>query len=159
MELKDQYTLKELSKILSPEVADKNIKIEDLSKITEVNPQLIDTFRQGYDKDNFSYIEVIIMIAISELKKEKNITSEQIIGLIRGMNVFLDRIKSTSYLLVILDQNSNYYANLYQEQAQVFMDSRFTVVKEIRLDEISNQIKIKYQNKYNFLFDEVNNED
>lgn len=40
------------------------------------------------------------------------------------------------------------------------MDSRFAVLKEIRLDEISNQIKIKYQNKYNFLFDEViNNEE
>ena len=38
--------------------------------IEEINKGLIPAFIKGFEKNNFTYIEVLIMIAISELKKE-----------------------------------------------------------------------------------------
>jgi hypothetical protein len=155
-ELKDKYSLEELSKILSPEVAERSFSIDDLSKISEIYSGWVTAFTEGFEKNNFNYIEVVIMVAISELRIDCEIPVKQACDLVRGIRGFLDKIKSTGYILVIFDIERAYYASLYQEQATIFMDNRFRIVKEIRLNDISSKLKIKYRNKFNFEFsDEV----
>lgn len=151
-ELKDRYSLEELSKILSPEVAERNFTLEDLSKISEVNGGLIPAFTDGFKKNNFTFIEVLIMVAISELKLECDITFIQVTELVDGIRGYLENIKSTGFIFVVFDLDKIYYASLYQEQAQVFLDNRFRIVKQIRLNDISSTIKIKYKHSFNFEF-------
>lgn len=153
-EMKDKYSLDELAKILSPEVAERNYTTDDIVIIDEISKGLILTFIKGFGKESFSYVEVLLMIAISEFKKEREVSLRQISDLVSGIKEYCNKIKTTGYILVIFDKSSDFYATLYQEQTEVFMDSRINIIKKIRLDDISNNIKLKYRKSFNFKFDD-----
>ncbi|HOJ11632.1 MAG TPA: DUF4004 family protein [Clostridiales bacterium] len=157
-ELKDKYSLEELAKILSPEVAERNFTTDDLNIIEEIQKGLIPAFVKGFDKNNFTYIEVLIMIALSDFKRDCDITIGQIIEIAEGLRGYLSNMKSTGYIFVLFDKNKDYYATIYTEQAQVYLDIRLNIVKSIHLDEISNRLKLKYRKKFNFKFDNEEDE-
>jgi DNA-binding transcriptional MerR regulator len=153
-ELKDKYSLEELAKILSPEVAERYFTVEDLKTIEEIIDNLIPAYVQGFQKSSFSFIEVLIMIALSEFKKNSDISRGQIIEIVEGLRDYLPKMKSTGYILILFDRQKDYYATIYEEQAQVYIDSRLSIVKEIHLNELSNLLKLKYRNSFNFKFDD-----
>ncbi|MGL4736549.1 MAG: DUF4004 family protein [Cellulosilyticaceae bacterium] len=153
-ELKDKYSLEEIAKMLSPEVGERYFTTDDLLIIEEIENHLVPAFVQGFQKDSFSYIEILIMIALSSLQKEVEIERGQISDLIEGVKGYCEKIKTTGYIFVLFDCSSDYYATLYGEQAEVFFDGRFSIVKEIRLDDLSNQIKMKYRKSFNLKFQE-----
>jgi DNA-binding transcriptional MerR regulator len=153
-ELRDKYTLEELAKILSPEVAERNFTTDDLAIIEEIQQGLIPAFVKGFGKNTFTYIEVLFLIAISELKQEEGLSIDDVVGLVKGIKDYCNEIKSTGYVFVLFDRENNYYATIYQEQAEVFFDSRMTIVKQIRINEISSRMKLKYRKSFNFRFDD-----
>jgi DNA-binding transcriptional MerR regulator len=153
-ELKDKYSLEELAKILSPEVAERYFTIEDLKSVEEIIDNLIPAFVQGFQKNNFSFIEVLIMIALSDFMKNSDISRGQIIEIVEGLRDYLPKMKSTGYILILFDRQKDYYATIYEEQAQVYIDSRLSIVKEIHINELSNLLKLKYRNSFNFKFDD-----
>jgi hypothetical protein len=153
-ELKDKYSLEELAKILSPEVAERYFTAEDLKIIEEINGNLIPAFVQGFHKNNYSFLELLIMIALSDFKEHSDISRGQIIDIVEGLRDYLPKIKSTGYILILFDRQKDYYATIYEEQAQVYIDSRLSIVKEIHLNDLSNALKIKYRNRFNFQFDQ-----
>lgn len=153
-ELKDKHSLEEIAKILSPEVAERYFTTDDLVIIEEIDSRLIPAFVKGFGKDKFTYIEVLVMTALSTFKEEHDIVLEQIIALSEGIKGYCEKIKSTGYIFVLFDRECEYYATLYGEQAEVFLDARFKVIKEIRLDDLSNHIKLKYRKSFNFKFDD-----
>jgi DNA-binding transcriptional MerR regulator len=157
-ELKDKYSLEELAKILSPEVAERNFTIDDLNIIEEIQKGLIPAFVKGFDKNNFIYMEVLIMIALSNFRRDCDIAIGQIIEIVEGLRGYLSNMKSTGYIFVLFDKNKDYYATIYTEQAQVYLDSRLNIVKSIHLDETSNYFKFKYRKKFNFKFDNEEDE-
>ncbi len=153
-ELKERYSLEELARILSPEVAERNFTAEDLEIIEEIPGNLIPAFVKGFQKESFTYLEVLLLIAIAQLREEQELTLGQVIDLCEGIRDYCREIKSTGYIFVLFDQKNDYYATLYQEQAQVFFDGRLKVVKQIRLDDLSSKMKLKYRKSFNFRFDE-----
>lgn len=153
-ELMGKYTLEELAKILSPEVAERNFTLDDLAIIEEIQEGLIPSFIEGFGKNNFTYIEVLFLMAISEIKKEIGLPLEDVSGLARGIKDYCNEIESTGYIFVLFDKEKNYYASIYQEQAQVFFDSRMSMVKKISINDISSLMKMKYRKSFNFKFDD-----
>jgi DNA-binding transcriptional MerR regulator len=158
-ELKDKYSLEELAKILSPEVAERYFTTEDLRVIDEIKDNLIPAFVQAFQKNNFSFIEVLIMIALSDFKEHSDISRGQLMEIVEGLKDYLPRMKSTGYILILFDRQKDYYATIYEEQAQVYIDSRLSIVKEIHINDLSNSLKLKYRNSFNFKFDQVEESD
>jgi DNA-binding transcriptional MerR regulator len=158
-ELKDKYSLEELAKILSPEVAERYFTTEDLKVIEEIKDNLIPAFVQAFQKNNFSFIEVLIMIALSDFKEHSDISRGQLMEIVEGLKDYLPRMKSTGYILILFDRQKDYYATIYEEQAQVYIDSRLSIVKEIHINDLSNSLKLKYRNSFNFKFDQEEESD
>lgn len=153
-ELKDKYSLEELAKILSPELAERYFTTEDLMIIEEINQNLIPAFVKGLDKNNYTFMEVLIMLALSEFYDESQIPRGQIIDMMDGLKEHLPSLKSVDYILILFDQKENYYAALYEERGQVYLDLRMKIVKKIHMNETSNLFKVKYRKKFNFKFDD-----
>lgn len=153
-ELKDKYTLEELAKILAPEVSERNFTTDDLAIIEEIQQGLVPAFIKGFNKNNFTYMEVLLMIVISEFKKERDISIDQVVGLANGIRDYCKDIESTGFIFVLFDKENDYYATMYQEQTQVFFDSRMTIVKRVHLNDISSHMKLKYRKSFNFKFDD-----
>lgn len=144
-ELKDKYSLEELAKMLSPEVAPLKISLQDLTLIQEVNQGLIPIFINSFEKEEFDYVELLMMVILSQLNNEGLLPFEAVAELIAGLRDQLRNLKSTGVIYLLLELNGIFLGVIYQDQAQLILDERFTVLKEIRMDEVSNQIKMKYK--------------
>ena len=62
-------------------------------------------------------------------------------------------------IFVLFDKAEDYYATIYQEQTQVFLDSRLNIIKQFNLDDLSSNMKLKYRKSFNFKFDTENEEE
>lgn len=150
-ELKDKYSLEELARILSPEVADKNFKKDDLSQIEEIDPGLLETFTEVFGKEEYTYLEIILMVMISETVKKGELPEEYAAGIAVNLKHALSRLKTTGAVLCIFKVLDEYFGVFYPDQAQVILDARFEEAAQVRMDEVSNRIKLKYKNRFQFM--------
>lgn len=157
--LKDKYSLEELAKILSPEVSERYFTIDDLNIIEEIDNSLIPCFCKCFQKDNFSYIEVLVLIAISKCKNDYSLELYNVENLCDGIKDNMEDIKQTEYIFVLLNKQKDYYLILHGENAQIYFDNRFKKLCQIRLNDISSTMKIKYRKSFNFKFDNEENEE
>ncbi len=153
-ELKDRYSLEELSKILSPEISQRNFTLDDLKIIEEIDENIVSIFMNLFEKSSFSYLEVIIIIGFSQFKKEFYEVGEvQLKNMINGIKEYCEKLKNTEYMLLVFNKAKDYYAVLCSNSSELFIDKSLELIKVIKLDDISNIIKIKYKNSLNFKFD------
>ncbi len=153
-ELKDKYSLEELSKILSPEISQRSFTLEDLNIIDEIDTNLVSIFSDIFEKSSFSFIETIIIIAFSKIKKEfYEINQDHYISMINGIKVYCEKLKNMEYMLLIYYKSKDYYVALCANNSEIFMDKNLELIKTVKLDDISNIVKIKYKNSLNFKFD------
>ena len=155
-ELKDKYSLEDLAKMLSPESTEVGFDFEDLEKIEEINHEMLPIFQTILDKKIYSYIDVLIFVILSKLKEELNLNEKQTGTLLEGMKAHLEGMNATDYILIIFSQDTNYFAVISQEQSPIYLDTRFEIVKKIRMNEVSNQIKLKYSKVFQFNLDSDN---
>ncbi len=153
-ELKDKYSLEELSKILSPEISQRIFTIEDFNIIEEIDMDLVLIFIEIFNKSSFSFIEMIIIIAFSKFKKEfYEVNKVNYVSMINGIKQYCEKLKNIEYMLLIYNKSKDYYAALCSNSSEVFMDKGLELIKVIKLDDISSIVKIKYKNSLNFKFD------
>lgn len=143
-ELKDKYSLEELATLFSPEVSKHGYKIEELEFMQEMKSDVIDVYRNFVGEDSISYMELLILVILSQLKDELHMTTSQIGDMLKGILPNLENIKSTGYILSIYSNGDGYVTVVYQDQTQIFFDERYQMVKKVRIHDYSNQLRIKY---------------
>lgn len=147
-ELKDKYSLEELAKILSPQVVERVFKLNDLKSIEEISNELIEALDPILGNDPISYMKVLLLVILSGIRDEFQLTNSQVGDMLVGMRSYLDEMQSTEYIVAVLQQEKEYYSVIYQEQTHIYIDARFRIVKTIRLDDISNRMKVKYRQDF-----------
>lgn len=158
-ELKDKYSLEELAKMLSPESTEVGFDFEDLKEVEEINREMLPIFKTILSKKVYSYIDVLMFVILSKLKEELTLNDKQAGTLLEGMKIHLEEMKTTDYILIILNQEMNYFAVISQEQSPIYLDTRFEIVKKVRMNEVSNQFKFKYSKVFQFNADVDNKND
>ncbi len=152
-QLKDKYSLEELARILSPEVTERLFTPSDLKIIEELNDDLMPFICTALDRENFRFIELLIMLAISNCRKEYELKINDIKNICFGIKNHLDAVKHTDYLFTLMKMDNQYYAAIQSEQSEVYIDQRLTLVCQIHLNELSAMVKLKYRKKFNFQFE------
>lgn len=152
--MKEQYSLDELAVILSPEVSEKLFRIEDIAIIEEISPELLPIFKRGFQKESFTYIEVLIMMAISEFDKHTIITQRQMMEILGGLRVYQSQLKATGYTISFIENAREYFVIIQEENTQTILDQRLKLLKKISLNELSNLLKQKYSKYFNIMLDQ-----
>ena len=158
-DLKDQYSLEELAKMLSPEVAERLFTEKDLQVIDEIYDGLIPCFCKVFEKNKFTYVEVLFLTAVSIFYKENDLQLIDVENICSGLIQYLPEIKQTDYLCLLLEHNGTYFAVIQDEKSTVYMDNRIKHIAKVRLNDISANMKIKYRKRFNFMFDEADEDD
>ncbi len=152
-EMKDKYSLPELAKILSPEVSERNFTKNDLQVIEEVDKDFIPYFITSFGKQSFSFIEMLILIAISKCAAEFDLDERHVRQICEGIASRIHEVKQTDFLFIMVSAEGVYYVLLHKEQTQVCLDARLTQLKSISLNELSSMVKIKYRKSFNLQLD------
>lgn len=149
-DLKDKYTLEEVAKLLSPEVPSKGFAFDDLESINEISKEILYALKSDIEEDNVLYIHVLLLIIITALKEELNMFTTQVVELYEGIRPYIKEVKSTNYIYKVFEIDKKYYSVLYQEDSNFYVDSRFSPIKSIRIEDISNEFKIKYKTQFDY---------
>ncbi|HCS74033.1 MAG TPA: DUF4004 domain-containing protein [Clostridiales bacterium] len=149
-DLKDRYSLDQLAKILSPELSERDFTVDDLYVIEEIDKELVPSLIDRLDKNTFSYIELVFMIALSEIKKDLKLSNDKTADIITGIKCCFNDLKTTEIVFEVyyLEAYDSCCSIIRPEQEIVYVDSRFRLQKAIRLNEISTSIKFKYKKSF-----------
>ena len=160
-QLKDQYSLEELADLLSPEVSNRTFSEEDLEVFEEIDIDVAATFMDAYEKDSFSFVEVLVMMVFSEWRLTQGLNFNAITDLIHNSLQHVKTLTSVEHRLLLLCVKEEYYTLIISEHASekavgsgLWIDERMQIVKQASLLELSNNMKVKYKNEFHFTFDE-----
>jgi DNA-binding transcriptional MerR regulator len=149
-DLKDKYTLEEVAKLLSPEVPSKGFAFNDLESINEISKEILYALKSDIEEDNVLYIHVLMLIIMTAIKEELNLFTSQVVELYEGIRPHIKDVKSTNYIYKVFEIDKKYYSVLYQEDSNFYLDDRFAPIKNIRIEDVSNEFKIKYKTQFDY---------
>ncbi len=153
-QLKDSYSLEELARILTPEVSNRLFCEEDLEHFDELDIDVAADFMDAMSKDSFVFLEVLVMIALSQAMVDSAITEEERTHAVSFLSKRMSELHSADYVLELLQVQGHLYVLLKKEGSEVYLDDGLVAIRSIHLNELSNAIKLKYKETFQFTFDE-----
>lgn len=153
-QLKDSYSLEELARILTPEVSNRLFCEEDLEHFDELDIDVAADFMDAMSKDSFVFLEVLVMIALSQAMVDSAITEEERTHAVSFLSKRMSELHSADYVLELLQAQGHLYTLLKKEGSEVYLDDGLVAIRSIHLNELSNAIKLKYKETFQFTFDE-----
>lgn len=153
-QLKDSYSLEELARILTPEISNRLFCEEDLEHFDELDIEVAADFMDAMSKDSFVFLEVLIMIALSQAMVDTAITEEERTHAVSFLSKQMSEMHSADYVLELLQAQGHLYVLLKKEDSEVYLDDALVAIRSIHLNELNNAIKLKYKETFQFTFDE-----
>ena len=153
-QLKDSYSLEELARILTPEVSNRLFCEEDLEHFDELDIDVAADFMDAMSKDSFVFLEMLVMIALSQAMVDSAITEEERTHAVSFLSKRMSELHSADYVLELLQAQGHLYILLKKEGSEVYLDDSLVAIRSIHLNELSNAIKLKYKETFQFTFDE-----
>ena len=150
-QLKDSYSLEELARILTPEVSNRLFCEEHFD---ELDIDVAADFMDAMSKDSFVFLEVLVMIALSQAMVDSAITEEERTHAVSFLSKRMSELHSADYVLELLQAQGHLYILLKKEGSEVYLDDSLVAIRSIHLNELSNAIKLKYKETFQFTFDE-----
>nr|WP_317378156.1 DUF4004 family protein [uncultured Faecalimonas sp.] len=155
--LKDHYSLEELAKLLSPEITNRIFTEEELEAFTEIDVSVAADFMDVLDKDTFTFIEVLVMITLCRWKEHGLIQETELHDLIPNVAVTAAKITEIRTTFLLLYVNREPYAIFLvnpSPEGMLLLDQRIKILSQISLQELCNEIKLKYKDTFSFAFDD-----
>ena len=153
-QLKDSYSLEELARILTPEVSNRLFCEEDLEHFDELDIDVAADFMDAMSKDSFVFLEVLVMIALSQAMVDSAITEEERTHAVSFLSKRMSELHSADYVLELLQAQGHLYVLLKKEGSEVYLDDGLVAIRFFIHLNLSNAIKLKYKETFQFTFDE-----
>ena len=148
LELKDRYSLEELAKIFSLESSEESIGMETLADIEEINQGVLPELPELYGKEQFHFLDIVLLAALSQFAQEVGLTAEQFKGMIRDCAPAYLHYKNADVLCTVFRAGGELHTVFSAGMLPVVFDSGVDILKSISLEETANQIKLKYKDRF-----------
>lgn len=153
LELKDQYSLEEMAEMFSPEFVNRLFGEDELDQFSELDLELCAQCMDVLEKDVFSFREILLMCALCDMARSVTLSDEETSTIIQETLQCLTNISALDHTFALLKVHDVYVICFYQTKAMPSFDRRISLVYQIELQELSNQLKIKYQDVFHFTTD------
>jgi len=150
LELKDLYSLEELAELFSPELVDRMFQEDDLERITEISTDVAAKCMDVAEKDMFSFREILLMCVLSQASETLTWRTEQQDAILSQMMQRREEIATLQHTVAILYSFDMYMLCIYATEHPPFLDERLKIVFQVDLQELSNQLKVKYHDTFHF---------
>lgn len=145
LELKDEYSLEELAKVLSPENFDALIPDARLKELQEIDASLLDQISEMRGKNNYNFEKIALLVGISEALCTPEVPQERVAKLICRSMATLDQMHHPPALCTVFIAGKKYRTAFSQDS--LVLDNSMEIIAEIALAEIINRLQVKYKNE------------
>lgn len=153
-ELKDRYSLEELAKMLNPEISKTMFHEGDLALFPEIDEEIAASFMDAWECDTFTYIQLLCLCVFSECKRSDDMQEAVLSELIQTNAAYLHDLAQVNVLFSFVELAANTYLLVVQEQVELHLDERFTIIKQVSLSELSQSIKLAHKEQFQFIMEE-----
>lgn len=150
LELKDLYSLEQMAEMFSPEFVDRLFHEDDLDQFAEITMEIAARCMDAMNKDVFSFREILLMCVLSQALKQVSMSDENAAALIQEVMGKQAQIATLDHTFVLLQVQELIVSCVYVTSAKPLFDQRMSVLYEVDLQELSNQLKVKYQAIFHF---------
>ena len=148
LELKDKYSLDELSKMLSPDTSIAKISLNDLQEMDEIDKELLVILPEIFGKDKYDIFDIAFTIAISGATRKIGLSADLCGDLLRKSISAASKQKSSNISCTIFFTGNEYHIMLSPNSNSITFDDDIEVIEQLSLSEITDKIKIKYKNRF-----------
>ena len=152
-ELKDQYSLEELAKLLSPEHGnDIFISEEYLADRGEEFAKTLSYYKKCVNDIPLKFFDFILVLAFQEIKDSLHLEDDALFSMM-DLNVkrFID-VGSIDFIILVLAIETNHYLLLLKEsnyldmkkdRLEIYFDPKMKICKEISLSQLNDEFRKK----------------
>lgn len=148
LDLKDDYSLEELAKILSPESSQATIDISSLVDVTEIHRELLEIMPEAFGKDKFEFFEVALTVAVAQAAVKIGMSLEQMKELLYKSATAASNQVNTNALCTVFYAGDDYHTVFSPNPSVLSFDSSIEVLEQLSLSKITDTIKMKYKNLF-----------
>ena len=146
LDLKDEYSLEELARVLSPETAETSLAGAQVKSRGEIDPELVDALSELRGKDDYGFWEIVLIIGISQALKKGELSGERLAKLIGRSLKALEGNVNPDLLCTVFVAGKKHRTVLSQGPVQ--LDGSMEIVAEIPLGETASRLKVSYKNLF-----------
>lgn len=150
-ELKDQYSLEDLAKLLSPEnERDVLISEEYLQEVKDIDFEILNYYKHCSKKLHLNFFDFILILAFQKMKAKLKISINEVkkmmdlnvlrfieIGKI-DFSILVFDIENELYLIVIKESA---YSEMKKEGIELYFDTRMVLIGEVNLTKINDEFR------------------
>lgn len=148
LDLKDDYSLEELAKMLSPDSTVAKITMEHLYKIDDIDKKLLNGLQEFYNKEKYDFFEIALMIAISKVIRSQGLSENQSGNLFKNSISAALAQKNMNVSCVVFSTGQEYHTLFIQNSTKIEFDTNIQVIDQIHLSEITDTVKMKYKDLF-----------
>ena len=140
LELKDKYSLEELSNIFSPESTSRIFRKSDIENLVEIKSDIVERFIGIFQKDRFSFIELMFIYIVGKLGDEGVLCESEIQDVVISINSWCSYVKDTSHIFLICRNGKEVFTLLLKQDAVFYLDCKTKILKTILLEEAAKEL-------------------
>lgn len=141
---KDKYSLTELSRMLSPDIAPALIDGKALMQIEEIDKDLLPAILYFAQKETYDLFDLALFAAICRAAEQLNVTENNDRREIAERAISVSAQHTIDSLLTVF-KAGDYHAMLSRPDAPFVFDSEITQAVSVSVSECAAAIKMKYQ--------------
>lgn len=149
LDLKDQYSLEELAKILSPHTTQATVSLQELKEIEEIEEKLLKHLQEARGKERYDFKETAFLIFVSQASKTLEMTEEQAAELLSKSIPALARQMTDNVTCTIFQAGGEYHTVFSSSNVSMIFDDDIDTVERKSISETVDMLKTKY--KYIFI--------
>lgn len=148
LDLKDDYSLEELAKMLSPETSTAGINFKDLAQIEEIDHEFQVMIPEIFGEEKFEFFEAALTAAITQAAKKIGLTKDQAVDLLSKSITAATNQKTTNVCCTVFRADGEYHTLFSPNALPLSFDTGIEILEQISLTGIMDTMKIKYKNLF-----------
>ena len=141
---KDKYSLTELSRILSPDIAPALLDAKALEQIEEIAQDLLPAMLHSVQKETYDLFDLALFTSVTRAADQLHITGADERRTLAERAVSVSAQRTVDSLLTVF-KVGEYHAILSRADAPFTFDSSITEIVSVSLSECAAMIKMKYR--------------
>jgi len=144
IDLKDKYSLEELSQILNPEINNRIFLLREIVSIEGIDLGILNDYLQGETTAKFT--DIVLIFLFSRIKKQITIPNECLVEAMRQLKKAVNEknLNLSEYVMDFIRQGEDYRFMVHKPDS--IIDLNLSIEKTYVFESIINEIKEKGMN-------------
>ena len=148
---KEKYSLDKVEKLISPELTGDVFSLAVVKQIKEINLEVLDK-----DKESYTYVEILILIVISDFVRRVNATQKEIKNILKSLSKLNFRVEKD--IIFFIEYKGEYFTIITVDKTVLFPSKEFKTIGIYSLCEVSESFKENYESIINIDREDIVNE-